>query len=112
MSQHLINLISKLREGSIAAIEYGVATEPGGAMADHRILCIRNPIGLQFCFKHIINGRFGSGAAIGDREDRILALSAKWVSDYKSPHANPKLQTNFDSKNRPIVELEYFAIPK
>lgn len=94
MSQHLINLISKLREGSIAAIEYGVATEPGGAMADHRIVCIRNPIGLQFCFKHIINGRFGSGAAIGDREDRILALSAKWVSDYKSPHANRFLKND------------------
>lgn len=112
MNQHLKNLISQLREGSISAIEYGVAAEPGGAMADHRIVCIRNQTGLQFCFKHIINGRFGAGAYIGDWEDKILALSAKWVFDYKSPHANPKLQTNFDSKNKPSVELEYFAIPK
>lgn len=111
MSQHLKNLISQLREGSISAIEYGIPSEPGGALSDHRILRIPGQSGVQFCFKHIKNGVLGSGAYIGDSEDRILALSAKWVSDYQSPTANPKL-LSLEVKDTPFKPLEYFAIQK
>lgn len=111
MSQNLKKLISDLREGSISAIEFGNPTDPGGYLSDHQITCVKNEKGIQFCFKHFINGGFGSGAHIGDFGDSVLRLSAKWVLDYYS-NTNPKLETNFDAKNMTNQDLEYFAVEK